>query len=111
MAAIESASSWGPQPTRQGPPIAQAPNPTVVISGPSRPSLRFVVIATGPGEGSKISVGSGQNIVDDLAVNVGEAEITPNIEIDPTRGGDAHEVKFRGVQVVDMDPPVCRRSA
>src|SRR5215216_4945641 len=39
-AAIDSSSSWGPQPSRPGPPIAQAPTATTETSGPSLPSLR-----------------------------------------------------------------------
>jgi hypothetical protein len=43
-AAIDSWSSWLPQPNFHGPPIAQAPTPTTEISGPSRPSLRSCIL-------------------------------------------------------------------
>ena len=34
IAVMDSSSSTSPQPNRQGPPIAQAPNPTTSRSGP-----------------------------------------------------------------------------
>src|ERR1700716_1000860 len=47
MAAIELASSCGPQPNAQPPPpIAQAPKPTVVISRPLEPRGRVGNLAT-----------------------------------------------------------------
>src|SRR5438067_2474200 len=44
MAAMDSLSSCGPQPTFQGPPTAHAPKPIVVSSRSVLPSLRFSVI-------------------------------------------------------------------
>src|SRR2546425_5884952 len=51
MAAIDAASSWGPQPkAHPPPPAAQAPNPTVVISRPLFPSGRFGRLMSPPDE-------------------------------------------------------------
>src|SRR4051794_40975761 len=44
MAAIDCSSSTGPQPNSYGPPMAQDPRPTAVISGPRDPSLLFGII-------------------------------------------------------------------
>src|ERR1700742_4260761 len=59
IVATLSLSSWEPQPQRQGPPIAQAPRPTLVISGPRSPSFTFRLSAliapprsSDPGPGS-----------------------------------------------------------
>ena len=48
IAAIESSSSTSPQPKRHGPPIAQAPKPTVESSGPSSPSCARLHVRARP---------------------------------------------------------------
>src|ERR1017187_3944013 len=44
MAAIESASSWCPQPNSQSPPMAQAPKPISVMCRSELPSLRVIIV-------------------------------------------------------------------
>src|ERR1700730_7813150 len=63
MVASETASSCGPQPNAQPPPIAQAPNPVLVIKAPLEPSGRC-------------GRGTAQSSVEDSAYDYGQTHIS-----------------------------------
>src|SRR5579885_1727362 len=54
---------------------------------------------------------SGQNLLDQLAVNVGQAEVASGVAISKLRVIEAQQVEHRGMQVVDMHAVLDRLEA